>query len=360
MTPLANFLHTMRHEDPEWIPLDVPATPPVEDLIQRRTGAASPAEAFNLDFRNVSYRQPDLAAAWRAAFEKLGQDVPADAEILSEGITHTAPLADDSVSGAYHFRQLIHPLSAITDVEQLKDLPWPDPSDPAAYEHLGGEVAAIHDAGRVAVGGRECTFFEHAWYVRGMDNLFMDLHEDNGIADWLLDWYTDRAVQNVKGYARAGVDVIALGDDVGTQRGMMLAVDSWRTQMKPRLKRVIDAIRATQQDHIYIRYHSDGNITDILEDLIELGIDILNPVQPECMDPGEVIPAYQDRLAFWGMVGTQTTMPFGTPDEVRQVVRDCKALAEGGAALVIAPTHVLEPDVPWDNIHALVDEVQKP
>jgi uroporphyrinogen decarboxylase len=158
--------------------------------------------------------------------------------------------------------------------------------------------------------------------------------------------------------ARAGVDAIGLGDDVGTQRGMMMSVDFWREHLKPRLKRVIDAIRETQWDHIWIKYHSDGNITEILNDLAEIGVDILNPVQPECMPLAEVIPPYQDRLRFWGMIGTQSTMPYGTVDDVRAAVEECARFAREGAGIVVAPTHVLEPDVPWENIQALVDAVR--
>ena len=92
-----------------------------------------------------------------------------------------------------------------------------------------------------------------------------------------------------------------------------------------------------------------------MDDLIEIGVDILNPVQPECMDLEAVADQYQARLAFSGMIGTQTTMPFGTPGDVRAAVARCRSLHENGARLIVAPTHVLEPDVPWENITAFVE-----
>jgi uroporphyrinogen decarboxylase len=202
------------------------------------------------------------------------------------------------------------------------------------------------------------TMFEASWYLRGMDNLFADMIEENGIADWLLDWFTEYAIRRALLSVRAGVDIVALGDDVGTQRGMMMSVEFWREHLKPRLKKVIDAVRDAEKEKVYVRYHSDGDIRRIVDDLAEIGVDILNPVQPECMPSGEVISEHKHHLAFWGMIGTQTTMPFGSPDDVRAAVAECAEFAREGAAVIVAPTHVLEPDVPWENIEALVCAVR--
>jgi uroporphyrinogen decarboxylase len=357
LTPRENFLRMVRRQEPAWLPLGLPVTPPVADLIEKKTGTRDVVAAFSTDFRSTWVEPKQDRAIWRAAHAAIGFSAPPTAEIGSYGVTHDVP-ARETLGAGYHFREMLHPLSVVTDVAQLKQLPWPDMADPHHYDSLAEEVARCHAEGRVFVGGRECTLFEDAWYVRGMDYLFSDLIEGNGIGDWLLDWFTERSVHVVTAYANAGVDVIALGDDVGTQRGMMISVDFWREHLRPRLQRVIDAIRAAQHEKIWIRYHSDGDIRDVVPDLIEVGVDILNPVQPECMPPAEVIPAYQRQLGFWGIVGTQTTMPFGSPDAVRQVVADCAGWARGGAGIVVAPTHVLEPDVPWENIVALVEAVR--
>ena len=104
-------------------------------------------------------------------------------------------------------------------------------------------------------------------------------------------------------------------------------------------------------------YHSDGDISLIIDDLIEVGVTVLNPVQPECLDVHEIQRKYGDQLAFWGTIGTQTVMPFGTPDTVKQTVREMIDLFAPG--LVIATTHVLEPDVPWENILALFEAIEE-
>jgi uroporphyrinogen decarboxylase len=156
--------------------------------------------------------------------------------------------------------------------------------------------------------------------------------------------------------AEAGIDMLQVGDDVGMQTGMMMHPDLWRKFLKPRLKRVIDAAKSVRSD-LPVWYHSDGNIMAIVDDLIEIGVTVLNPVQPECMDVVEVKRRWGDKLAFWGTIGTQSVMPFGTPEDVkREVKRMIELFATG---LVIAPTHVLEPDVPWENIVAFFEAVEE-
>jgi uroporphyrinogen decarboxylase len=97
----------------------------------------------------------------------------------------------------------------------------------------------------------------------------------------------------------------------------------------------------------------------IIPDLIEIGVDILNPVQPECMDPGRIKGQYGDRLSFWGTIGTQTTLPFGTPGDVEDAVKRNIATVGVGGGLLLAPTHMIEPEVPWENIEALIAAVKK-
>ena len=110
---------------------------------------------------------------------------------------------------------------------------------------------------------------------------------------------------------------------------------------------------------ILVTYHSDGDISAIIPELAEIGVDVLSPVQPECLDVGEVEGQYGDRLAFWGGMGIQTTMLFGSPDDVRAEVKHLIAILGDGGGYLIAPTHVLEPDVPWENIIAFFEAVEE-
>lgn len=355
MNSRENFHEMMNGGHPEWLPYRLPTTQPVESLIFEKTGLPS-SEAFDTDFRGVdaAYRGVDRGE-WRAALEKSGFHFPQNSVVGCFGMSHVRPPVE-TLGDAVHLTEMLHPLAGIEDVDQLLRLPWPDTSDPGHYENFRRQCGEIHAAGKVANGSQECTIFEHAWYLRGMDNVFCDWADENPVSEWLLDYFTERSVHSCRAYALAGFDMINLGDDVGMQDRLLLSKETWRQHLKPRLKRVIDAIReASGNRKVWVHYHSDGDVTPLVDDLIEIGVDILNPVQPECMNLESVADQYQARLAFSGMIGTQTTMPFGTPDDVRAAVARCRHLYENGARIMVSPTHVLEPDVPWENITAYVE-----
>ena len=208
------------------------------------------------------------------------------------------------------------------------------------------------------MGAMSMTLFEVAWGVRGYESFLTDLIDQKDMAAALLDRITDMRRQMARIFARAGVDVLRLGDDVGTERGMMIGRATWAEWLKPRLASVIRAARDINPD-ILVFYHSDGDCREVIPELIEIGIDILNPVQPECMDPAEIKRLYGDRLAFWGTIGTQTTMPFGTPDDVRREVLTRIETVGRGGGLLLGPSHLLQDDVPWDNVLAFFDAVDR-
>ena len=198
------------------------------------------------------------------------------------------------------------------------------------------------------------TIWERAWALRGMENLMMDMMEESELAAFLLDWVTDLARQQAEFFVRAGADVLYLGDDVGMQRSPMMGMALYEQWLKPRLARVIEAARALKPDLLVV-YHSCGFVEPFIDHWIELGIDVLNPIQPECMDFGRLHARYGSRLSFHGGIGTQTTMPFGTPAEVREAVERMLRIAGPKGGLLVAPTHMLEPEVPWANIQAFIE-----
>jgi uroporphyrinogen decarboxylase len=159
-------------------------------------------------------------------------------------------------------------------------------------------------------------------------------------------------------YAEAGVDIIQFGDDIGSQGAMMISPNTWRKFLKPRMAGIIADVKAANPQ-VLVFYHSDGRFEPVIPDLIEIGVDILNPVQPESMDIAELKRLYGDRLSFWGGVGVQTTLPFGTSDDVRCVVKRLIQEAGPGGGLVVSPAHVIEPDVPWENVETFVEAVRR-
>ncbi|MHB0878096.1 MAG: uroporphyrinogen decarboxylase family protein, partial [Anaerolineae bacterium] len=188
------------------------------------------------------------------------------------------------------------------------------------HEDLAMQVAEIHGEGIAAVGQMSQTVFELSWALRGMGALLTDFHLNPELAAALLDQITEIRCFQAQRFAKAGVDVLRLGDDIGTERGLLMSPGMWRRWLKPRLRSVIESARLVNPA-IPIKYHSDGNVEAVIADLIEVGVTILNPVQPECMDPVKLKQDYGRDLAFWGTIGVQSTMPLGSPADVRRSVQ---------------------------------------
>lgn len=202
------------------------------------------------------------------------------------------------------------------------------------------------------------TIFETAWQLRGMTQLFEDIHHNDEKAEYLLNHITTYREASARAFAKAGADIIFLGDDVAMQTGLMISPRMYRQWFKPYLTRVIQAAKQVNPD-VLIQYHSDGMINKLVPDLLEAGIDILNPVQPECVDHVWIKQTYGDQLAFCGGIGVQSVLPFGKPEEVRQHVRGVIQTLGVDGGLIIAPSHVIERDVSIENIEAMLSAIDE-
>jgi uroporphyrinogen decarboxylase len=139
---------------------------------------------------------------------------------------------------------------------------------------------------------------------------------------------------------------------------MMISLSMWQRWLKPRLARLVRAAKEVKLD-VKVLYDSDGNFTPAIPGLIDIGVDVLAPIQPECNDSAWLKREYGDQLAFWGSIGVQRTLPFGTPDDVREEVRNQMATLGHGGGLVIAPSHVIPPETPWENVLAFFSAVDE-
>lgn len=254
-----------------------------------------------------------------------------------------------------------NPLARARSLEDLQSFPFPDLSAPYQVEGLAQQVRGLHARGLAAGGnlphlGGE--LFEAAWRLRGLENFLFDLIERPTWAHYLLDRLSDLARRNAEALARVGVDVLALDDDVGMPRTMMISPKTWREFFKPRLAKIIGAARAQKPD-LRILYHSDGYFEPIIGDLAEIGVDAINPVQPDHMDAARIRKRFGRKPALWGTVGRQTTFSFGRPREIRQEVKH-RIRTLGRAGLILCPAYdVDEPDIPWANVRAFLEAVQE-
>jgi uroporphyrinogen decarboxylase len=258
--------------------------------------------------------------------------------------------------GPFHYEQILHPLQALP-AQAVQDYPFPDLDADYRYVDLPAQVAAIRQRG-LAVAAYPGSVFECAWHLRGMTELFADIAQNPAIAEFLLDQITNRVAGAARRLAVADIDLLILGDDIATQRGLLMSLPMWRQLFKPRLQHIIRAAKEVKPD-LLIFYHSDGNVWDAIPDLIEAGVEVLNPVQPECMNPAEVKRTFGDRLAFFGTIGIQQTLPHGTPAQVRAEVQERIETVGAQGGLLLAPSHVLQPDIPWENVVALFEAVEE-
>jgi uroporphyrinogen decarboxylase len=354
MTSRERVVTAMRRQEPDRVPFDflLGYTPYQANELRRRTGSADFNEYFQTDARCVGIGPTRL----RTDFARYFEDLPPRAWLDEWGIGHL-PTESDNPRHA-HLEGFLYPLANRSDPQDARDYPLPDLEAEYRYERLPQQITELHARGLAVVGGMACTLFENLWQIRSMEGLLTDFVDNPEFAASLLDRLLSKREVQARRFAEMGADVIMTGDDVSTQRGMLMSAAMWRRWFKPRLARVIAAAKNARLD-VLIFYHSDGNPAEIIPDLIEIGVDILNPVQPECMNTAEVKRLYGDRLSFWGAIGTQSNLPWGTPEDVRREVRERIETMGAGGGLMLAPTHTIEPEVPWENIVAYVEAARE-
>ena len=255
--------------------------------------------------------------------------------------------------GTGHYTEIAaHPLADDRAIDTYRP---PDPGRPELYVEAEQLLGELHDEYFI-VGVTVTTIFETAWALRGLSQLMMDFVVDPDLAHRILEIPFRYHLAAARRLVEMGVDMIWTGDDVGSQDGMMISPAHWRTFLKPRMARFIAELREIRPD-VKVAYHCDGDLSAIVPELIEIGVDVLNPIQPACMDPAELKRNYGDRLCFWGSLDEQHTLPFGSPEDVRgEVLSRLQTLGRGGG-LILGPTHHVQLDTPMENFWAMVDTI---
>lgn len=252
----------------------------------------------------------------------------------------------DTGEEGYYIR--VNPLADTTDLDAY---PWPDPYAPGLFAAAERTVARQGEEYFI-VPNLGFALFERAWSLRGLEQFLMDTALDPGFAGALLDRITEIQLVLIDRYLALGVDGGYFGDDYGAQKGPLVSPASWRTLIKPRLARLFAPFR---ERGLPIILHSDGQIQKILPDLVEIGLTALNPVQPEVLDHAWLAANFGGRLACYGGISTQTTLPQGAPADVRAAVAECRrTLAPAGTGLLLAPSHRMMTDIPMANVEALL------
>jgi uroporphyrinogen decarboxylase len=326
-------------------------TPAIERLLGEKCAPRAPREYFQMDITRVVENPSRLPLCRFAPW--LGPEAKAAlaaGEVDEWGVRWRQ-------GSFHHFAHVEPPLAAVREPRQLDEYPWPDLDQPYRFKGVRRRVAAWHAQG-LAVAAFAGSIFEQAWYLRGMQQFMVDMCQQPELAHALLERTAACQCYAARQFAGAGVDIVITGDDVATQHNLMMRVEMWREYLKPLQTATARGAKEANAD-CYVFYHCDGSVAPLIPDLIETGIDILNPLQPECVDPAAVKRNYGDRLSFWGTVSVQRTMPFGTPDQVRGEVQQRIREVGRGGGLILAPAHVLGPEVPWENIVAFFEAADR-
>jgi len=309
-----------------------------------------PENYFDLDVRFADFDPPDNQDEFRRYMDQL----PADIHVGSRTQLRTYH------EWQYHpERGSARPLSSIRSLADLADFAFPELSKPARYAGLASQVKRWHSRGLAVAGspphlGGE--LFEAAWRLRGFENFMIDLVQRPHLAVYLLDQLTSMLIENALILARAGVDILLLDDDVAMPNRLMIGPDTWCEYFKPRLSKVINLVRE-ESPQLLVFYHCDGKFTGLVPDLVDIGVNVINPVQPDCMDAAAIKREFGDKLALWGTVGTARLWDWGTPDQIRaEVQRRIRELGPEG--LLLAPAYDID-YAPFDNIVAFVEAVEE-
>jgi len=328
-------------------------SPIMKETFYRNTdGTKSPEEYFGIDVRVMDFSlQPANLSDYAEYFE----------EYLDNPRFSINPYGVGAITSEhtdFHFTHMISPLRNAQTINEFIDYKLPDITDERCFSQVAGEIVKVQQNGIAAVGPEDLSIFELAWYIRGYEEFMMDLLINPDFADCLLDRILDMRITIAKKYVDMGIDVITGGDDVACQRGLLMKHETFLKHLKPRYQKLIEEIKGMKQDTLFF-FHTDGKAHDVIEDLIDVGVDILNPCQPECNDLKEIKRNYGDKLAFWGAIGIQRLLPFGTPDEIRLEVKSLIETLGGGGGILLGPTHVIEPEVPWENLVALYGAIDE-
>lgn len=240
---------------------------------------------------------------------------------------------------------------------------WQDfetPASPAkvkgsgSYEELDEQVAYIREnSDKYILAAVFGSHFEKANFARGIENFLCDIARDPDFAKQLCSQIIERnlvMLENILSLEE--IDGVLLGSDWGSQQSLLMSPETWNELIRPGEQREYDLVHASGKD---VWVHSCGCIEPLMSRLVEMGLDGLNPVQPECMNIKQLKENYGDKLTFWGGLSTQQTLPFGSPDEVRQEARQVRDMMSRGGGYIFSPAQAIQGDVPPANIEAVLD-----
>jgi uroporphyrinogen decarboxylase len=323
-------LKAIRHEPPDRVPYDIRFTQRARARMADYFGDPNFEDALGNCFTWFRPYPGDLR------FRALGGDIWED----EFGVAWNRTLDKDI---GVPCRYLITP-------ENLSDYAWPDPLDPRRYDFIAEALPRAGDTAVLVSLG--FALFERAWTLVGMENLLIHMLTNKPFVHDLLDRILAYNLGIIDRSCELDIDIVRFGDDWGHQRGLIMGIDLWREFIKPRLRAMFERVRSRGKT---VMIHCCGKVDELFEDLIDCGLDIFNPFQPEVMDVADMKRRYGARLCFYGGISTQQTLPYGSVSEVRDEVRRLIDIVGEGGGYIASPAHDIPPDAKPENIAAMIE-----
>ena len=350
LTSRQRILMAVSHQDTDRVPVDYFVRRDVTNRLIKYLSLNNIEELYvklGIDIRKIGIRETIPRFEERAngilggSSEKSGEKYIMHADGTYEdawGIVHrqgSNGLYDQWISGPFAKNQ------------DLDSFDWPSMDIYEPVEDIRKRVLAYDN--QYALLGRLNLPFKVAWFMRGFENYLCDMLIDPEYASELTRRIAEYEIEKGAHLVKAGVDIIGIYGDISMQDRMLVNPDAWRTIEKPVMADMITRLKAINPELI-IFYHSDGDVSEVMPDLIEIGVDIFNPVQPECMDVAKVKRDYGDKITLHGTVSIQKTLPNGTVEDVRNEIKDRIRYCGDNGGLIICPANHVQNDTPLENL----------
>lgn len=313
---------------------------------------------FNLGFTQKA-RKKMVEYCGDADFEsKLGNALLALGSTKADGWREVRPDIWEDEFGVQWDRSIDKDIGVVCNClisrDNLEAYAFPDPADPSRYANYDRVIRENPDMFVLADLG--FSLFERAWTMAGMEAVLMAMVSDPDYVHRLLDRIVEYNCGIIEHCCRYPIDAMMFGDDWGQQRGLIMGPELWREFIKPRIRKMYQLVKSHGK---YVIIHSCGKVDAIFSDLIEVGLDVFNPFQPEVMDVYEIKKRYGHALSFYGGISTQRTLPFGTVSQVKDEVRRLLDKIGHNGGYICAPAHAIPGDAKPENVAAMIEVLQQ-
>ena len=368
MTHRERVLAALEHRQPNRLPLDLASArftgimKGADEALRARLGFGEPGaivsrmgQTVEVDERILRHFDVDVRG-----FSAGGRDKGGDEELGAGRYRDEWGVIRRQPPGSAYYDIEISPLAGNITPETIARHPWPDPTDPGPSRGLRDRAERLHRETDYAVMFNARLSLVHTTqYLRGFEPWCVDLGEDSPVYHALMEVVLEAMLESHRRILREigdVIDLISFGDDLGLQDRPLCSVQTYRRMIRPYQERIIEMIRSHTKARIV--YHTCGSVYRLMDELIGLGIEAVNPVQLSAkdMDPVRLKREFGSRIAFWGGMDTQRILPLGSPENVRTEVRRLFEILGDGGGYVLASVHNIQQDVPAENILAMFEE----